>query len=434
MKKSEIIFGAIRLPIDLLAIIAAFFLAYYIRPFTDLIPGVQYVFNPELLPTFDEFLKITVYSTAFLIAIFIFSGMYSLKNTHKFSKEFVRIVVYVTAWLMFIIAYYFLVVHQLFFSRISLAHIWLFSITFISVGRAIMLLFQSFLLRYEIGQRRVLFVGISNLADQFYDVIKNDKRYKVVGAIADQHTSRKMGMLHIIGKLDQLEHIVNKYKIEEIIQADPNLNEEATHLHGFCRSRQIKYGFIPDLIRLQRANVEIEMFDNAPLISLKQTPLDGWGHIYKRIFDLFVSFILIILLIPLWIIISIIIKIDSKGSAFYKSARKYKNKIFNIYKFRTMEAGAHKKKKDLIDQNERSGPMFKIKNDPRVTKLGRFLRKTSIDELPQLFNVFIGNMSLVGPRPHLPEEVDQYESHHYEVFAIKPGITGIAQISGLGPT
>ena len=95
-----------------------------------------------------------------------------------------------------------------------------------------------------------------------------------------------------------------------------------------------------------------------------------------------------------------------------------------------MVTDADKLKKDLMELNERSGPMFKIKDDPRITRFGRFLRKTSLDELPQLFNVLIGNMSLVGPRPHIPEEIDQYESHHYQVFALKPGMTGLAQISG----
>ena len=101
-----------------------------------------------------------------------------------------------------------------------------------------------------------------------------------------------------------------------------------------------------------------------------------------------------------------------------------------MYKFRSMRTDADKIKDSLREKNERSAPLFKIKDDPRITKIGRFIRKTSIDELPQLFNVLIGNMSLVGPRPHLPEEVDQYKSHHYQVFALKPGVTGLSQIRG----
>ena len=190
------------------------------------------------------------------------------------------------------------------------------------------------------------------------------------------------------------------------------------------------YNFIPDLIRLQRTNVEMEMIDDIPVISLKQTPLEGWGYVYKRIFDIVFTLILIQLLIPFWIVIPILIKLDSPGPVFYRSKRKYKDKVFNIFKFRSMVTDADARKVKLLARNERKGPLFKIKDDPRVTPLGRFLRKTSIDELPQLFNVLIGTISLVGPRPHLPEEVDQYKKAYYRVFTIKPGITGLAQING----
>lgn len=431
MKRSEIFFGVLRLPLDAFATLSAFFLAYYIRPITDLIPGVQYHFYPELLPAFDEYLRLSVSATVFLLILFAFNHLYSLKVTEKFSKTFLRIGFLVSAWLMFIIAYYFLVVHQLFFSRIALAHIWIFTIIFVTLARLLILLIQSFLLRYGIGQRRVLFIGANPLADQCYHELQKDRRYKVIGTLAELRESRGSQKLKIIGTLESLESIVKRYGVEEIILAEPDLKGQwAADLHGFCRSNQINYHFIPDLVRLQRSNVDIEMLDNVPLISLKQTPLEGWGRVYKRIFDFVFSFLLIILLIPVWILVPIIIKLDSRGPAFYKSQRKYRDRTFNLFKFRTMVQGADKLKKDLIKENERKGPLFKIKSDPRVTKLGRFLRKTSIDELPQLFNVLLGSVSLVGPRPHLPEEVDQYESHHLQVFALKPGVTGLAQISG----
>jgi len=431
MKKSEIIFGVLRLPIDFVAIMAAFLLAYYIRPITDLIPGVQYEFFPELLPSFDEYSIFAFFAALFLILLFIFNGLYSLKTTTRFSKMVFRIVYLVSAWLMFIIAYYFLIVHQLFFSRIALAHIWLFTILFLTIGRGLINEVQSFLLRYGIGRRRVLFIGVNSVADHFYRSLKKDRRYKIIGALAEQQVSRKAGDLKIVGTLDQLEAVIKKYGVEEVIQSQPDLKHvDANDLLGFCRSNQITYHFIPDLLRLQRTNVEMQMIDNVPLISLKQTPLEGWGHVYKRLFDFLFSLILMIVLIPLWIIVALVIKLDSPGPVFYKSHRKYRNKIFNMFKFRSMVTEADQLKSKLAEQNERSGPLFKIKKDPRVTKFGRFLRKTSIDELPQLFNVLIGNMSLVGPRPHLPEEVDQYKKHHYQVFALKPGVTGLAQISG----
>ncbi len=428
MKKSKIIFGVLRLPFDFIAIMAALLLAYYIRPFTDLIPGVQFVYAPELLPNLSDYIRFSVIASVFLIILFIFFGkLYSMKVTERFGRTVLKIFLWVSAWLMFIIAYYFLVVHQLFFSRIALAHIWLFTIVFVSIVRFLILSLQSFLLKFNIGRTRVLIVGVNSIADQCYEKLKNDKRYKIIGALSNKLESRKIGSLKIVGTFEQLEQIVKKYKVEEIIQAD---EESASDLLGYCRSNQIKYYFIPDLLRIQRTNVEMEMVGDVPMISLKQTPLEGWGAVWKRFFDFLFSLVFVIILIPIWVIVSIAIKIDSKGPIIYKSKRKYRNKVFNVYKFRSMRIDADKIKSELREQNERKGPLFKIKNDPRITKLGRFLRKASIDELPQLFNVLIGNMSLVGPRPHLPEEVDQYKKHHYQVFALKPGISGLAQTRG----
>lgn len=431
MKKSKLFFEILRLPVDFMATLAAFLLAYRIRPITDLIPGVQYEFFPEQLPPFDEFLKFSVWATAFLILLFIFNGLYSIKSVERFGKTFLRIVFLVSAWLMFIIAYYFLVVHQLFFSRIALAHIWLFAIVFVTLGRVLIMLIQELMYRFNIGRTRVLFIGVNTFADRCFNVLVQDKKYKVVGALAEEHHSRKKGKLRIIDTIEQLEHVVHKYNVDEIIQAEPAFEHISNaDILSFCRSHQIYYYFIPEVLRLQSVNIEMEMIDDVPVISLKQTPLEGWGHVYKRVFDIILSLILIQVLIPVWVIVPILIKLDSPGPAFYASKRKYKNKVFKIFKFRSMVMDADVKKAELLTMNERKGPLFKIKDDPRVTRLGRFLRKTSIDELPQLFNVLLGTLSLVGPRPHLPEEVDQYKTDHKKVFTIKPGVTGLAQISG----
>jgi exopolysaccharide biosynthesis polyprenyl glycosylphosphotransferase len=431
MKKSEIILGALRVPVDYFAVFVAFLLAYYIRPITDLIPGIQFKFGPELLPPFADYIWLAGVASLFLVAMFAFNHLYSIKLAHRFGRSFLKIGFLVTAWMMFIISYYFLVVHQLFFSRIALLHIWFFSIVFITSGRVLIQLIQYILLKFGIGRKTVLFIGAGPLADRFYDSIKKDSSYEIIGALNGTVYSKKIDELKIIGAFGQLESIVKKYKVGEIIMAEPQLAENETReLHAFCRNHQITYHFIPDLVKLQSMNVEVEMIDNIPLVSLKDTSLDEWGYVFKRIFDFAFSLILIIVLIPVWIIIAVIIRIDSRGPVFYKGRRKYKDKIFGIYKFRTMVKGADLMKKELLQYNERTGPLFKIKDDPRITRVGKFLRKTSLDELPQLINVLIGNMSLVGPRPHIPEEIEQYDSHHYQVFALKPGLTGLAQISG----
>ena len=151
----------------------------------------------------------------------------------------------------------------------------------------------------------------------------------------------------------------------------------------------------------------------------------------KRLIDIICSFVGILVLSPLFIIIAIIIKFTSKGPVFFSQKRVGRNgKEFDMYKFRSMVVNAEELKEKLAAQNEMSGPMFKMKDDPRVTKVGKFIRKTSIDELPQLWNVLKGDMSLVGPRPSLPKEVAQFDEWMYKRLEVKPGLTCYWQVSG----
>lgn len=154
-------------------------------------------------------------------------------------------------------------------------------------------------------------------------------------------------------------------------------------------------------------------------------------EVIKRVIDVVCSFVGVLVLSPLFIIIAIIIKFTSKGPVFFSQKRVGRDgKEFKMYKFRSMVVNAEELKEKLVAQNEMSGPMFKMKDDPRVTKVGKFIRKTSIDELPQLFNVLKGDMSLVGPRPSLPKEVAQFEDWMYRRLEVKPGLTCYWQVSG----
>lgn len=160
---------------------------------------------------------------------------------------------------------------------------------------------------------------------------------------------------------------------------------------------------------------------------------DSLGYLFvKRMIDIVASLCGLILLSPIFLIVAIIIKIeDPKGKVFFKQVRNGKYpKTFKMYKFRSMLHNAEDLLKDLMDKNEQTGPVFKITNDPRITKVGRFIRKTSIDELPQLINVLKGDMSLVGPRPPIPSEVEQYNKYQMQRLLVKPGLTCIWQVSG----
>ena len=191
-----------------------------------------------------------------------------------------------------------------------------------------------------------------------------------------------------------------------------------------------------DLLGTKVLKTELTEYAGLPIMEVKKTPLEGWGRIIKRLFDMVASLILIVILSPILLAIAAAIKLDSHGPIFF--SRRDDNsplfrvgqggKIFRYFKFRSMRDRSYKELAELNLRKE--GPLVKIKNDPRITRVGKFIRRFSIDELPELFLVLVGKMSLVGPRPHLPEEVAKYERHHKKVLTLKPGITGLAQISG----
>lgn len=177
-----------------------------------------------------------------------------------------------------------------------------------------------------------------------------------------------------------------------------------------------------------------ETIANVQSIVEQRALFDNVSNFYlviKRLVDICGAFLGIILFSPIFVITTILIKLSSPGKVFFIQDRNgYKGKVFKMYKFRSMVDNAELLIDNLEDKNEVSGPMFKMKDDPRITKIGRFIRKTSIDELPQLFNVLMGDMSIVGPRPPLPREIVKYESWHNLRLSVKPGLTGLWQVSG----
>lgn len=239
---------------------------------------------------------------------------------------------------------------------------------------------------------------------------------------------------NLLGNLDDLEDIVREHVVDEVFITLPikSFYGKIEEIIGICEKVGID------------AKVQIDLFDKRPLakttlspdeiipvIDLHTTPRMGWKLIVKRIIDMLGSLVLLILLSPLFVVVGILIKITSKGPIFFRQQRVgYNGRMFTCLKLRTMVDNAEELKQQLVELNEMDGPVFKMKEDPRITNIGRFLRKTSIDELPQLINVFVGDMSLVGPRPPVPSEVDQYDLQERRRLSMKPGITCLWQVSG----
>lgn len=427
MKRSEIFFGLVRIPMDFLMVVSAFLLAYRLRLYSDFIPGYQFPINLGVYQTVDKYMQFTLSFAGIFIVFNAIRARYQLKTTQRFSKEIID-TFYGTILLVMAIITYFFAIHELFFSRLVLGFSGVFTLIFVVAGRTVIHLLQYAALHYGIGKRRVLILGDGEVTKKIAKQLKKDVRYEVLAPLSMCTT-------------EALEQKVREEHVEEIIQTKSKTSSvQAAQILDFCREYHIDYHFVPDLIEVQRTNIAVQLLGGIPVLSLKPTPLDGWGNVLKRTMDLTFSVIGVAMLSPVLIAIAIGIKCDSPGPILYNQLDDGKpamrvgrhGKPFRFLKFRTMHPNCHALRYTALkDHNARQNtPLVKIKNDPRITRLGRFLRRWSFDELPQLWNVISGDMSLVGPRPHLPEEVALYQRKHKFVHTIKPGITGLAQVSG----
>jgi len=188
---------------------------------------------------------------------------------------------------------------------------------------------------------------------------------------------------------------------------------------------------VPDLFQLRLGSVDVDDLNGIPLIGFRDIAISGWKRWVKRTIDVVTALVALVVLSPVLALVGLAIVLESPGSPIFRQVRIGKGETpFVLYKFRSMHRAAQEQKQQLAALNEADGPLFKIKDDPRVTAVGRFLRRTSLDELPQLVNVLRGEMSIIGPRPPLPEEVEQYQDWHKKRLQISPGLTGLWQVSG----
>jgi exopolysaccharide biosynthesis polyprenyl glycosylphosphotransferase len=237
--------------------------------------------------------------------------------------------------------------------------------------------------------------------------------------------------------LERIKELVNEGGLDEVILAVPHYPaDRVVPLVDFCHENHITFRFVPNIYQTLTTHYDVDALGHIPVLSLRRTSLDGWGKVFKRMFDIAFSAMMLVALSPLFAIIAFAIKWESYGPVFVRLARISRNRKFNLLKFRSMiaidaDGSADSLKVKLITHNERTdGPLFKMKDDPRITRVGKFIRRTRLDELPQFFNVFRGEMSVIGPRPHQPDEIARYEKHHRKVLAIKAGASGMAQVSG----
>lgn len=256
--------------------------------------------------------------------------------------------------------------------------------------------------------------------------------YRLKAIIGDEETVKMYeGVVPTyLDKEADIENILTQDVDEFVYARQYDSSREILRYIDMCQDLGVTFRLYSPFLNRISANTQLRYFDTNAVITITNTPTNYIGLLAKRIFDILFSSAVIICGLPFFLIIALIIKIDSKGPVFFKQKRSgLKGKEFDVYKFRTMVTNAEELKEKLMAQNEMDGPAFKMTNDPRITRAGRFLRKSGIDEFPQFINVFLGDMSIVGPRPPLPKEVAEYERWQLRRLAMKPGITCLWQIS-----
>jgi exopolysaccharide biosynthesis polyprenyl glycosylphosphotransferase len=426
MKRSELTFNLVSILVDFVMIIIAGMAAFYLRfQLADIRPIL-----------FD--LSLTHYVTnlflvsPIIIMLLAMTGLYNLKGTRKISTELMKIVLATSAGLLVIVILFFFN-QTLFPSRIIILLTWLLAIVLISAGRIILRAFQVHMLKNGVGLHRLVVIDTVNNRNGKELVNELTERPELGYRVVDTVLFRE----DVNSLVRDLEQIHNQSGIDEILQADPYTPREVnSRVLRFARDYGILYNFVPDIFETSRTNVGVETISGIPVVVLKGTPLEGWGRVIKRIMDVVISTLALVITSPIFLATSLIIKLTSNGPIFFHQPRAAGLGQFECYKFRSMyhDMGegtpeGDKLRAELEKRNARQGPYVKIKNDPRVMPFGRFIRKAKIDELPQLWHILRGQMSLVGPRVHMVKEVDHFRNDYKWLFTIKPGATGLTQIT-----
>ncbi len=450
MKKHEIIFSVIKIPLDFVSVIMSFFIARMIRQITDLIPWINL---PIQTIDTESLFNFSLFWASLYILLFATHSMYSLKTTNSKVKEFLDILRYWIYWFIFFsVAVYlwkWVVYKNVEIPRLIIFFTAALSIFFTVFWRIILNNVQNVLIqKWIISKRKLLLINnkSNNKIKNILDDIEKSKIYEIVWYANKYNVG--VGWIKFLWNYEKVKKLIEKHKCDEILYIDSKFSKkELFNIWELTKIFWVRYRYITNSFDVTKTNTTISLINKIPVIEIKNTPLDNWWRIIKRFIDIVWSIIWIIIFSPVMIVIAIFIKIDDPNApVIYKNKRIWQNrKIFNLYKFRylkwkycikdsywiseELDDALEHEKKLIQEKSTRNWPLYKIKDDPRKTKIWNFIEKYSLDELPQFFNVFIWNMSLVWPRPHQPREVNNYELYQKRLLTIKPGMSWMAQVN-----
>jgi exopolysaccharide biosynthesis polyprenyl glycosylphosphotransferase len=306
----------------------------------------------------------------------------------------------------------------------------------LGLARMVQLWIESLLRTHRgIGISRVIIVGAGEAGRTVMrtTVARPELGYHIVGFVDDNPEKQvDIGRFKALGSVDNLPRLIEEEKVDEVIITLPWMSHRKTmRIVRECARRQVSARIVPDLFQMSLSQVDVDDLGGVPLIGVREVGFSSSALLIKRVVDIAGAIVCLTVTAPLAGLIIVAIKLDSPGPAIFRQTRVGQGgKLFEMYKFRSMREGAEEELENLRELDEVDGVTFKIKQDPRTTRVGRFLRRTSLDELPQFWNVLRGDMSLVGPRPNVPDEVNRYMEWHKKRLQVLPGLTGMWQVSG----
>ncbi|MGH2448463.1 MAG: sugar transferase [Chloroflexota bacterium] len=325
--------------------------------------------------------------------------------------------------------------HRYGYSRAVIVYLWILLIPTVALGRGVFRWTESILYRRGYGTRRLLVVGLTESSKMIMQTLisRSELGYDLVGFVDHRGGFlRDFGRFRALGTLDDLPDLIEHGALDDLIVALPAAEHEAIwSILRSCEDRGVAVSLVPDLFEVSLGKVRVDAVGGIPLLGVAEKPLRSVARGVKRTLDVLIAGTLLLLLSPIMAGLALLVRLTSSGPSFLAQQRVgVGGRTFGLLKLRTMRTDAEDLQPGLRDLSEIDGPIFKMRDDPRTTAIGRHMRRWSLDELPQLLNVLAGDMSLVGPRPPLPSEVACYQPEHHRRLEVKPGLTGVWQVSG----
>jgi len=424
-RKADALFAFSLVISDLIIVASSFYLAYWLRQLIAIPPPVE-------ISPFVDYLGMMAIQILTMLILYFFSRLYDVKRSMPRLDEFYRIFAATSIGTVITIASTtFLFKNtalELDFPRAMIIYAWLLTVILVTAGRSLLVLVRNWLRRRGLWSDRLLIVGSGEVGRMILQKVRQMPRlgYEVVGFIdGDDPDVKEIMGVPVLGGIDDIPDLIQEHEIEEVIIGRPELaHQEVLAIISRCERGQVGIKIFPDLFQIIATELSIGDLGGLPLLTVRDVALRGWKLTLKRAVDLLGSTFGLIVFSPVLMLIALIIKLDSPGPVFYAQERMGLDaKPFWCLKFRSMRTDA-----------EKNGPGWTTESDPRVTRLGRLMRRLSIDEFPQLINVFVGDMSLVGPRPERPVYVNQFRRsipRYMDRHREKAGMTGWAQVNGL---